>query len=377
VDRQRVESTKQKVGQRYLAGLPMSPVPMAHPEKSASTLSPTGLGVVSRLVADRLVQNGIDIDPLLGRLGISKGLLTDRSSNISARSQVQFINMAASALKDDLLGFHVARDADAREKGPFYYLLSSSAKLSTALDHAIRYVGELHEALRLSKGKSPSSIEYELIGVERYSDRHQIEYWVTYTLRVSRILSGRELIPLQVQFVHTRSHGGVEMERYFGCRIEFGASKDRITFEAQEVDLPVLTADPFLNRFMIDYFEGAAAQQITIREPLRIRVENSILPRLPNGNASIGNVASDLGMSARTLSRRLAEEGLAFSAILEELRSSLANQYLYNSDLLISEISWRLGYTEVSSFVHAFQRWTGKSPTHVRRQLGDVDRKGA
>jgi AraC-like DNA-binding protein len=87
-------------------------------------------------------------------------------------------------------------------------------------------------------------------------------------------------------------------------------------------------------------------------------------------------MASDLGMSARTLSRRLAEEGLAFSAILEELRSNLASQYLHNSDLLISEIAWRLGYAEVSSFVHAFQRWTGKSPTYVRRQLGGVDRGG-
>ncbi len=326
---------------------------------------------------ERLVQNGIDVDPLRTKLGITKELRTDRDISIDTKHQIQFINMAASELKDELLGFHLAREMDAREKGPFYYLLSTAEKLSVALDHAIRYTSVLHEALRVSRGKSPSTIEFEYRGVKRYLDRHQMEFWITYALRMSRILTGRDLIPVQVSFIHQRGQEALEMERYFGCSIEFGAPKDRIAFDPQEADLPVVTADPFLNRFLVEYFENAAAHRMAGRVPLRIRVENTIMPRLPNGTASIGNVASDLGMSARTLSRRLAEEGLAYSAILEELRSNLANQYLHDSDLLISEIAWRLGYTEVSSFVHAFQRWTGRSPTHVRRQIsGDADRRG-
>ncbi|MBA1157444.1 AraC family transcriptional regulator [Microvirga mediterraneensis] len=341
----------------------------ARHEQNVSTV-PASSGMIPRLVMERLTQAGLEVDPLLGSLGIPKALVTDRSLTLGAKDQIQLLNVAASALNDDLFGFRLARDADARQKGPFYYLLSTSEKLNVALDHALRYVGVLHESIRLNRGKSPFSIEFEYEGVERYLDRHQMEFWITYTLRMGRIMTGRELIPVQVSFLHQRGQEALEIERYFGCKIDFGMPRDSISFDTQDADLPVVTADPFLNEFLVEYFEKAVEQRMSRSIPLRIRVENTIMPRLPNGTATVGNVASDLGMSARTLSRRLADENLAFSSILDGLRSNLANQYLRNSEMLISEIAWRLGYTEVSSFVHAFQRWTGKSPTQARRQIG-------
>ena len=122
-----------------------------------------------------------------------------------------------------------------------------------------------------------------------------------------------------------------------------------------------------MNKFLVDYYEDAISGRQIWRQPLRTRVENAITPRLPHGTMNISNIASDLGMSVRTLSRRLADEGQTFSTILEELRSDLANRYLQNSSLSISQIAWLLGYSEVSSFAHAFQRWTGKL-AHLRTQ---------
>jgi AraC-like DNA-binding protein len=172
-----------------------------------------------------------------------------------------------------------------------------------------------------------------------------------------------------VGFIHHEVAAAAEMERYFACSISFGAAGDRISFDPQEADMPVVTEDPYLNKFMVTYYDEIAALRQWRHNPLRTRVENAISPRLPHGTASVAAIANDLGMSTRTLSRRLADESLTFSAILDELRAGLAEKYLQNNDLSISQIAWLLGYTEVSSFAHAFQRWTGQSPTDTRRAI--------
>ena len=73
-------------------------------------------------------------------------------------------------------------------------------------------------------------------------------------------------------------------------------------------------------------------------------------------------------MSTRTLARKLNAEGVTFADILDQLRSALAQRYLSERELPISEISWLLGYSEVSSFTHAFKRWTGKTPRQFRSE---------
>ena len=71
-------------------------------------------------------------------------------------------------------------------------------------------------------------------------------------------------------------------------------------------------------------------------------------------------------MSSRTLSRKLAEEGTSFAEILDQLRAALAERYLHDESLPVSEIAWLLGYREVSSLTHAFKRWTGTTPQRFR-----------
>jgi len=87
---------------------------------------------------------------------------------------------------------------------------------------------------------------------------------------------------------------------------------------------------------------------------------------LPHAKASATNVAKKLGISPRTLSRKLRDERVAFAEILEETRVALAKRYLVERDLPVSEIAWLLGYAEISSFTHAFKRWTGMTPRVFR-----------
>jgi AraC-like DNA-binding protein len=86
-----------------------------------------------------------------------------------------------------------------------------------------------------------------------------------------------------------------------------------------------------------------------------------------HGQAVVNVVAKKLGMSERTLERRLAEEGVSFSQVLQQLKATLALRYLEMTGIPISRIAWLLGFEEASSFSHACRRWIGKSPREFRR----------
>jgi AraC-like DNA-binding protein len=88
---------------------------------------------------------------------------------------------------------------------------------------------------------------------------------------------------------------------------------------------------------------------------------------LGEGSVTEATIASDLHMSTRNLNRKLVAENTSFKALLLEIRSELASQYINDASLTLTEISYMLGFSEISSFSRAFKRWTGQSPSEVRR----------
>jgi AraC-like DNA-binding protein len=272
----------------------------------------------------------------------------------------------ADALQDDLLGFHLARDMDLREGGLLYYVLNSSDLLGDALRRAERYCTIINEGvvLRMRKGQE-LALAIEYLGVERLSDRHQIEAWVTALVRVCRQLTNRHLLPSCVSFVHRREGGHHEMDAFMGCNVVFGADVDKVVFLGTAQQMPVLGADQYLNSLLVKHCEEARSHRAA-SSTFRIGVENAIAPLLPHGNASAPEIASRLGVGPRTLARRLAAEGLTFSTVLDRLRANLARRYLQDEAIPISRIAWLLGYAEVSAFNHAYKRWTGSTPRDAR-----------
>ena len=85
------------------------------------------------------------------------------------------------------------------------------------------------------------------------------------------------------------------------------------------------------------------------------------------------DVARSLGMSKRTLARKLSDEGLNFTEVLQQLRRDLAGRYLDDRKLHISKIAWLLGFNEVSAFTHTFKRWTGKALSQMRATAASSD----
>jgi AraC-like DNA-binding protein len=155
----------------------------------------------------------------------------------------------------------------------------------------------------------------------------------------------------------------------------YGANIDEIVFPAAVKLMPIGSADDYLNELLIKYCEEALAHRRVGSKTLRSNVERAIATLLPHGKARASEVARRVGMSPRTLTRRLASEGLTFSGILEEQKIDLARHYLQDSDFPISQIGWLLGYQEISAFTHAFKRWTGSTPRQSRTQRPPASHK--
>ena len=325
------------------------------------------MGGITRLAYAHAQRAGIDLAPLLRHAGLAEREVLDRGARIDVRRQIAFLNLVARAVDDPFLGFHLAPTADLRELGLLYYVVASSDTFGGAWRTGARYMSIVNEGVSLGYREGAAiDLTFDYVGVARHVDRHQIECCMAGLIRLCRQLTGRAITPRRVGFIHHRNDDPSELAAFFGCRVEFGARADRVTFDVAVRDAPIVSADPYLNELLKANGEQALARQRRPNGSFRAEVENAMSRQLPHGNASAGDIATSLGVSRRTFARRLADEGATFSDVREALRSALARQYLADRGLSISQVAWLLGYREVSAFTHAFKRRTGRTPRQAR-----------
>ena len=181
---------------------------------------PDALGVATRLAARRLREAGIRLEPLLRNAGLSVGQIDKQDTPIGVASQIKFLELAAEALRDQSLGFRLARDGDLRLMGLLYYTAASSETLGDALARVQRYSSIVNAGIALRCfGSSNFTIGLRYTGVSRHSDRkHHMEFLVTVLIRVCRVLTDRRLSPTIVRFIHRDLDKSSEMENSSGAR---------------------------------------------------------------------------------------------------------------------------------------------------------------
>jgi AraC-like DNA-binding protein len=343
---------------------------MARPARKQHGSSRRCAGVLSRIAYRYATRRGVEVAPLLTQAGVTQKEIEDRNATIGVVNQIKFVELIAAKLGDELLGFHLAEDFDFREIGLLYYVAASADTFGGALNRIERYAKIQNDGVDLEviKGKA-LRVRLHYTGVARHSDVHQIGALITLVIRIGRHLTGRTLKPTRVRIGHHIHRGKSELEKFLDADIEDGARVDEVEFPAASWDLPIVSADPYLHHLCVQSCEEALARRGLRQTPLKVQVENSIAALLPHGQARHDHVAAQLGMSPRTLARRLATEGSSFTEILAEVRSALADRYLADRNLPISQIAWLLGYAEISAFTRAFQRWTGVVPSAARAQL--------
>jgi AraC-like DNA-binding protein len=328
---------------------------------------PSATGGIARLACASLRKRGRDVRVLLSRAGLTVEQVDDPANRLHVHTQIKVLELAAEDLQDDFLGFHLARSFDLRTIGLLYYVMASSERLADALSNVERYCRIMNEGVRLRVQFGRATvISLDYVHVNRRFERHQIEFWVITLVRVCQQLTNSRMVPRQLRLRHFRDRAPADCKSLLGGDIRFDAGTDEIVFAGRIASLPIVGADTHLNKLLRKYADEALASRAPARSSVRSDVERTLPELLPHGRANISEVGRRLGVSGRTLSRTLLAEAVTFTAIVEELRDALARRYLRDRELPISEIAWLLGYREVSSFTHAFKRWTGMTPRQFR-----------
>jgi AraC-like DNA-binding protein len=329
---------------------------------------PTATGFAARRAVVALRNRNIDPTPLLERLHLTEPAVNTDEIRVSAAAQARFLESAAEALQDPALGLHLAMELNPREVGVLFYVTSAGKDLGEAIVLFARYCRIVNEAIRvqLTQRDTDLVVEIHLVGVTRFRATQNAEFGIAAIVKSLRVITGRNVHPAGITLVHMRNANGPEFERFCGCPVEFGGSSDQLVFSRQSLATPLITEDVHLLDVLRPICDEAAKQRETAPGSLRALVENEAQKLLPHGKAQRHNVAKRLAMSTRTLARKLASEGTNFEDVIDELRRSLALQYIKTPSLSLSQMAWLLGYEGSTSFNHAFRRWTGAPPSAAR-----------
>jgi AraC-like DNA-binding protein len=185
-------------------------------------------------------------------------------------------------------------------------------------------------------------------------------------LSVCREIAGAPLAPLTVQLPYRRPSDVKDYEKFFRAPLEFGAPATALLLGQDDLARPVSSSDEVLT----GYLDQLAQQLLTglgAEHTIRDRVRRLLWSSLSDGVPDLDEVARRLGMSPRTLQRRLRDEGTTFAAVLRGIRQDMAPPLLRDGRLAVSEVAFLLGYEDPGSFQRAFRRWAGRSPRAFRR----------
>jgi AraC-like DNA-binding protein len=326
-------------------------------------------GIAAREALRYLEKNGIDAEPLLAKVGLSRGQLSQERGGVSVAAQYRFLELAATATNDSLFGLHLAAEMDLRSAGILFYLAASSATVSEALENLARYAGTSNEAvlIEISRHKDATVITVRPVQAHDEPRRQWSELIGLGVIRALRMQTGRDFAPSRMTFAHTRNSDLREVHRLLRCPVEFAHVTDSWVLPQSVMELPIRSEDSHLLQILTAHADDLLAERGTAAG-LQSMVESQLLSLLPSGRVQAAAVAQQLGMSARSFTRHLAEEGTAFGEIIDRLRNRLALRYLADERMSLQQIAWLLGYSELTAFNHAFKRWFGTSPGRARNQ---------
>ncbi|OCT12055.1 AraC family transcriptional regulator [Paenibacillus pectinilyticus] len=220
------------------------------------------------------------------------------------------------------------------------------------------------ESLRIIEESEHCTIELEFLNTVRPVPPILIGITLAFLLELGRRGTGQSLTARSVEF--SSAMGDVQaLEDYFGCRVRIGAECNRLTLNRRDLDRPFVTYNEELLEILTPIMDRSLDEQY--RSTSIVEAVKWIMKRsLTGGHPDIQSVAKELGMSDRTLQRRLTDENTSFKHLLTQVRHEQAREYLADPSLDIKEVAFLIGYEDQNSFYRAFRLWEGDTPSTWR-----------
>jgi AraC-like DNA-binding protein len=303
---------------------------------------------------------GIDVAPLCEFHGDDG--LSERSRNW---------DRIMRAVRLDGFPIRVAQRISFGEIGLIGMAARVAPDLRTALEHSIDirrvFPGALNAFwVREDVARGTTVVELRL-GNLGLGWRCRREMMIASVLRFAREISGTRIRPRCVYFRHAEPSDPSEHQAYFDCEVRFDADLDAIEFDRDTLAIPLPGADGNLSRFLLDHRGAIAGAPPSASATLETKVRQAIRSRLGEQTLAMEPVARELGLSARTLARRLARHESSYHEILDDVRRELADALIDDPDRSLSEVASLLGFSDASAFHRAYVRWNGRTPSSLRR----------
>jgi AraC-like DNA-binding protein len=312
------------------------------------------------------VARGLGLDPLqmLAEAGLEAGDLIDPDRRVAVDSVDWLLEASAERSGCATFGLRMAESRRLSDFGALSLLISHQANLRAVLETIARYRRLLNEALALHLERSGdlAIIREELAIPGRTPGRQACELAVGTMYRLIRSLLGERWRPVSVHLAHEPPADLSVHRRLFGLRVQFESEFNGLVCAAFDLDQANPGSDPAMARYAQQYVESLP--QASGSMALETRQAISLL--LPLGAASVERIAAGMGLSVRTLQRRLDLEDASFAELLNDVRRELALRHMANSANSLTRVAELLGYAQLSSFTRWFITQFGTSPTRWR-----------
>ena len=309
---------------------------------------------------------GIDPEPLFRKHGVNVSTIRDPNARVSDLLIDRITDEVVQQTDDPFFGLKEEQYFLPAHIGPLGFAWLASTSLRSAMERLQRYVKVIHEKLVITIVEKGDRLVVSAHSGSPYANPvYRVDAQIAILTRMCRFICGKEWNPVKVTFEHEPLADSSYYFQLFRCPVEFNAERNSIHIDRQKAEEQLTGSNKQLaqlnDHIVVRYLASRAKDDIVNR------VKTAILENLGQGSVTEASIAEELHMSSRNLNRKLSAENTSFKALLLEIRTELANQYINDATLTLTEISFQLGFSEISSFSRAYKRWTGQSPSEARK----------
>lgn len=309
---------------------------------------------------------GIDPAPLFAAEDITVSLPIDPCVRLSYSKVDQLRAKAEKLCGDEAFGLRSAAVYLPAQLGALGYAWQASLTLRKAFLRLERFVRVVNDKAEVRVEDRDDCMVVTLkVGVDSECEFARDDGALALITRMCRLVSGDSFRLQAVNFRHAEPKDIKPYFEFFGCQLSFNQADNQLLIPLSLADEILTGANPEL-ALLNDQVVTRRLARLD-REDIVARVQAALMDMLPLGNISDDAVADALHMSVRTMHRKLTEEHRNFRTLLVEMRRDLAELYILDNSLTLTEISLLLGFSEPSSFSRAFKSWTGAAPSEVRQ----------
>ncbi|MCV6584762.1 MAG: AraC family transcriptional regulator [Marinibacterium sp.] len=307
----------------------------------------------------------------LAAAGLDIDALVTPGDTIPRGCESRVLGYLSSALNRPYSSAEFGIAQEPRNSSLLTYIMFNSDTLRDALHHVSRFVPVMRPRAYVEVREHPGFADLVLDKLEPGTllDVQLIEFAIGAMLTALRAATGRARLSVHIGIASARNRGQSALSSIYDAPVELNAGATYLRFAEDALVLPIRNADADLLKHLTSYGEVLLSRVPERSLTMAGRIERHILHGMGAGRPTLADTAADFGISERTLSRRLVQEGTSFREVVSLAQLKLAHTFLSDPRLSLAEISHLCGFSDQSGFTQAYRRWTGRTPRVDRMYL--------